>query len=654
MQKNMVCKGNIVRNGVKSGVPLYLGSGDFGGCFDTTGAMMIPYSDGGHTNTVFMHADYWHRGKYGLDYHLPAFQLAWNQTPDPMIQNTQVLDMWNGTLQTAWEIPSGTMQITGGFHPYQRDLFAAEFTYSKKSDAFPFLVLQAVREIQVDYGTQLEGTMAPISQDPDLYVFKLSAGSAELVLQVRLETIQGNACLQWKNDRLEIHLSSETGKFRIYLAASSPLRQDTAFKQLERFKQEDFFRSSEEGWHRRWGTSDLFFDEKTIDTLFVRSVYYALCSYSPESNCVAPPTGWTANGWAFHFPQDFSYILPVFLKLGHFDIAKAKLEFYHRQLDVMKEYTKRVYGASGVMWAWIFPIGDASHILPDGAPNWFHYEIHNAAYPARMAYETAKCLKDDNWSRTVAWEMVQASADFYTSVLQKEGNTWGICVTPSMGQDEWGGHNAKNYLCALYAAKFTLKTAVRMAEELGIEADPRWKEILSDGLAFERLENHKLGIYQTCEGDEDDYQIGKMKHPIPLMPITFLPFEEELNAYEKHAWELRYRLCEKSEQTLFSGWTLEDLMLSDVRMNDRESFLNDFQKLLPSDSIDPEWIAIYESSKIRSAAYYVTNHCLLAQAVLDGAAHDYFGKLEKDSLKLNNLSFRKLYLRSGSSCDFES
>ena len=650
MKSNMILKGNVYRSHPSAGTPLYLGSGDFGGCFDSTGLMGQPYSHREHANTVFMHADYWHRGNYGLDYHLPAFQLCFSEIPQGMKEVQQQLDVWDGMLTTCWQSAVGSCRVSNVFHPYQRDLFVTEIEFHEITNQFPEVAVKVVEKVQVDYGTNLQGTLTLLSQEEERQKIKLSAGNAELILQIRLEILEGSADLRWEKDHPQVHFLSQDGKIRLYIAASSPQRQTLAENQLTRFCREDFFASAKEGWHKRWGTSDFFFEAEKVDALFVRSVYYMLCSFSPESNCIAPPTGWTSNGWAYHFPQDFSYILPVLLKLGHFDIAKAKMEFYHRQLGVMEEYTKRIYGADGVMWAWEFPIGDGSHILPDESPNWYQFEIHNAAYPARMAYETAKCLHDDEWTRKIAWEMVEASARFYTSILHKEGPTWGIHLIPSMGQDEWGGENAKNYLCSLYAAKFTLKTAVKMAKELGIEPDKRWEEILKDGLAFDRLVNRRLGIYQTCEGPESEYQIGLMKHPIPLMPITFLPLEEELMPYEENAWNLRYQLCERSGQNYFSGWTLVDLMLADVRMKDPESFWQDFERMIPSDYIDPEYIAIHESSHLRGTTYYITSHGLFAQAVLDGAVHDYFGKPQTDSLNLNCLSFDKIYLRSGASC----
>ena len=150
-------------------------------------------------------------------------------------------------------------------------------------------------------------------------------------------------------------------------------------------------------------------------------------------------------------------------------------------------------------------------MLKDGVPNWYQFEIHNAAYPLRMAFETSKYLRDDRWTREVAWPVIFESARFYGSTLKKEvGGEWSLQVVPSMGQDEHGGQDAKNYLCALYSARYSLTVATRMARELNLETDElaRWRKILSDGLAFNRLYMKEEGYCATCEGTMGREMLG--------------------------------------------------------------------------------------------------------------------------------------------------
>lgn len=621
-------RGNITREfpGQYDVPALYLGSGDFGGCFDRTGFMNIPYQGRAHSNSVFMHADYYHRGKYGLHYHLPVMQLVLS-SPETMRSGRQTLDLWDGRLTTESTYDGGRISLRASFSPERRDVFGLEINY-EATGTLPRVRLCGLPEISVDYGTFLSGSLelSIVGSTPDVYSaeYTASAGNARAVVSLRVAAT-GGAGVTFLPDGVTLTLGGNPGRgqIRLYIGVSALGRAAEMNRQLDESLADGFFDFAAASWHRRWGDNIVTVDDDDMTRLFVRSVYYILCSFSPSANCIAPPTGWTSNAWAFHFPQDFSYIAPVLLKLGHADIMRAKLDYYRRQLDAMREYTRRIYHAEGTMWAWEFPIGDNSHILPDGAPNHFQFEIHNAAYVSRMAWETALCLGDDDWAKTTALPIIFETAKFYLSILNREDDgSYGILLVPSMGQDEFGGEDAKNYLCALYAAEYSLKTALAAAERYGADFDgaAKAREILASGIAFGRLYNPEFGAYQTYECPPEEFVFGRMKHPVPLMPFTFLPKPtDELNAAELTAYRRRYDLCERAHEHFFSGWTLFDYLLAEARMGDVDAFRKDFAEIRISDNADPELTAIYETCRGHACAYYITSHGLLAQAVIEVA-----------------------------------
>ena len=649
-------RGNITREfpGQYDVPALYLGSGDFGGCFDETGFMNIPYQGRAHSNSVFMHADYYHRGKYGLHYHLPVMQLKLS-SPETMRSGRQTLDLWDGRLTTESIYDGGRISLRASFSPERRDVFALMIDYEATGE-LPCIRLCGLPEISVDYGTFLSGSLelSIVGSTPDVYSanqtdseadthtaecsapptdsrasvysaeYTASAGNARAVVSLRVAAT-GSAGVSFEPDGVTLTLGGNPGRgqIRLYIGVSSLGRAAEMNRQLNESLADGFFDFAAASWHRRWGDNIVTVDNDDMTRLFVRSVYYILCSFSPSANCIAPPTGWTSNAWAFHFPQDFSYIAPVLLKLGHTDIMRAKVEYYRRQLDTMREYTRRIYHADGTMWAWEFPIGDDSHILPDDVPNHFQFEIHNAAYGSRMAWETALCLGDDDWAKTTALPIIFETAKFYLSILKCEDDgSYGITLVPSMGQDEFGGEDAKNYLCALYAAEYSLKTALAAAERYGAAFDgaAKAREILAAGIAFGRLYNPEFGAYQTYECPPDEFRFGRMKHPVPLMPLTFLPKPKgELNAAELTAYRPRYDLCERAHEHFFSGWTLFDYLLAEARMGDVDAFRKDFDEIRISDNADPELTAIYETCRGHACAYYITSHGLYAQAVIEVA-----------------------------------
>ncbi len=164
-------RGNITREfpGQYDVPALYLGSGDFGGCFDETGLMNIPYQGRAHSNSVFMHADYYHRGKYGLHYHLPVMQIKLS-SPEKPKSGWQTLDLWDGRLTTESVYDGGRISLCAGFSPERRDVFALMIDYEATGE-LPCIRLCGLPEISVDYGTFLSGSLELniVGSTPDVY-----------------------------------------------------------------------------------------------------------------------------------------------------------------------------------------------------------------------------------------------------------------------------------------------------------------------------------------------------------------------------------------------------------------------------------------------------------------------------------------------------
>jgi hypothetical protein len=333
--------------------------------------------------------------------------------------------------------------------------------------------------------------------------------------------------------------------------------------------------------------------------------------------------GWTGAGWRFHFPQDISYIHPALLRMGHYDLAKRIVEFYCERIDDMRTITHRIYGGRGTMWAWEFPIGTGTDLLKDASPNPYQYEIHNAAYPVRMAYETSLHLNDAAWTAEIALPVIRESAEFYASHLVKEANgRYSLEVTPSMSQDEFAKPNGRNYLCALYSARYTF----RVASAMGLK---EYDEFLRAGLAFDRLIDAEHGIY--CTGEimlEENF--GKEKHPVQLNPLVFLP-SPELDKYEQNAYEKRYDICSAAKSRIYHGWTLAMFWLASSHIGNAEALATELAMADDADYRDPERLEFYESSKVPSSIYYVTTHGVYLQAVQDAFVSDMFGDLRIES-----------------------
>jgi len=674
--KDAVSAGDILREGWPADparhVNLYMGSGRMGACFDAWGLMhngLAGSERSSISNTTLMHADHWHRGAHGMDYWLPVARLIWAEgEPEPPTEWRQGLSLWDAVLETSYALAGGAggaggrVSMKARFHPGRPDVLFVEIAHDGE---IPALLLLPEVDVRTHYDQRVTGAWetSDISADGGRWLGRVSAGTAGSSLALRVVSAEGAAALEATGRGVEIRARGPRGRHLVAVGVAGAARTKELRREMESLPGADELAAEAAGaWHERLGDGFVHIPAAEYQAMWARSVFYVLSSCAPEVRAPAAPMGWSGNGWPFHFPQDVSYIHPALLRLGHLDIARSWVEFYRDRLGEMIDFTRRVWGhegARGAMWAWEFPIGPGTEIYAGGeAPNVYQYEIHNAAYPVRMAREAARYLRDDAWARDVAWPVVLESARFYGSVLERGSDgTWGIHVKPSMGQDEAGGPDARNYLCALFSARYALQSALTMGRELGIEDGDFdvWGRMLDDGLAVGRLYDRGKGLCATCEGELGRSQIGRQKHPVQLNPLTFLPLGRPADHVER-AYEKRHELCVGVSEREYLGWTLAAQWLAASHMGDAAGLLHELAESVPARYVDPDWIQIYETSGAYGAPFYVTSHGLYLQALNDAVVSDYWGDVrigaavpdEWDGLRFGRLRTADGHMLSGS------
>jgi hypothetical protein len=615
---------------------LYLGSGRCGASFDPYGLMNCGYRGRFAeiaTHTHLMHADHWHRGAYGIDLWLPAYKLVWADAmpPAPTHGYSQCLDLWTGVLRTEMSWAQSKVVLEASTNPGRPDTLALRIRHE---GPMPALRLACVIDISTDYDQHIRSSFASSSLSACRWRGQVIAGSARSALDARIITGHGTLALIADPEGLRLDCRGDRGDHLLLIAVASPGRMPEVARTMDAMRTADQWQEDAAGaWARRWGTSFIHLGHREHQAMWARSLFWTLCSYGADVRSPAPPMGWSGNGWAFHFPQDLSYIHPALLRLGHFDIARAWVEFYRGYLDGMKAYTRRIYGKDGVFWAWEFPVGPGSEktLNHKTVPNPYQFEIHNTAYPARMAFETALFLRDPKWTRDVAWPIVYESARFLAALASREASgRWSIHVVPSMGQDEMGGENRRNYLCSLFSTQYTLGKAIQMAAAMHIDNDdlPKFRRILADGLSFDRLLDPGSGLHATCEGIPIEKQVGFQKHPVQINPLVFLPLGRPVDDAVRRAYSRRASLCAGGADNFYYGWTLAAHWLAAAHQNDAAGLWNNLNQAVDAAYVDPEWIQIYETSRSYRFPFYVTSHGLFVQAVQDAVVSDYWGTPE--------------------------
>lgn len=607
---------------------LPLGSGRFGGCFDAwslqnVGRFADPSEDS--APTVLLHKEHWVRNEYGRDNFDDVARVAWLTAPPKPAAYRQHLDLFNGQLHTNCQGPGWMYSAQASFHTGWPDVLAIRIL---KRGPLPGLTL-VLPEGNAGEIRASESTCA-------LGVFNRNCRTSVLLRvlalkskPVRLRVATRGVALQFDGEVLLLIGAASSGRLMELERALATVHSA-----------QEFFSGAADAWRKRIGASWIRLSHPGLQSLWARSLYYTLIGHGEKREVPAAACGLTGVKWRTHFPQDHSYVAPALLRLGHARTVGAWVEFYRRHLEWQKEITARTFRkasnrapAEGVMWSWLFPIGDGAEFIRNGAPNHFYYEIHNAAYPAKMAWDTARFLREDDWLAETAWPVIEASARFYSSVLERGGDgLWGIHVLPSMGQDEMGGPDATDYLCALYAARYTLTIAVAAAERLGRKGPDleRWLGILGEGLAFERLRHPGTGLLLTNRNVLDGSNLGRQKHPVQLQPLVFTPLPGKPDADGVKAFLKRDQLCLRgTERPRWStGWTLATYWAAATRLGLSAELENMLSDATLQNSCDREGLSFRETIGSPGNMYYLANHGLFMQALQDGFADDTFGSAQ--------------------------
>ncbi|XOV94070.1 MAG: arylsulfatase [Bacteroidota bacterium] len=587
-------------------VKLYQGNGLFGSSYGPLGLHVNPSNKEEYKRfgkTEFLHIKYYTRAKHGADYLIPFGQVFWEKEPEEITSYSQHQSFLEGNIRTQFGNENGNVSVLTWFDPVEKNIAGISINVEGESSD---VIFKSTEVLNVHYNQELHQT-TEISENSGEWKIEVSCNEAKLVYYIKTNTEVTN---QNSNLRFKLH----SGENNILLSLDKPT-SSTLEKSLTQ---------TTDWWQKKWQEMGIIIvPDPNAQKVWVRSMAMFLYSFNDEKLSLPPPMGFTSNHWPFGFPQDVSFVHPILLATGNIGIAKSMVENFTDRLSGMKEYTKRLLNVDGIMAPWVFPYGEFSGFHTPTPPNRHYYQIHNSGYMARMAYETALLANDDNWRAKYAEPLIRETAQFYKSICQKRDDSlWHLSIKPSQGQDEKGGVNQENYLCALFSAKYCFQKAI----EYGLDKDGTYSKILKDGLAFPTLES-KRGYYFSSGGSGED-GFGEQKHPVQLNDMAFLPVSNEVSNASEIAYDLRYSITKDAKKPYFYGWSLGEFLLAGSRIGDTEGWKKDWENMEKANYVDPDWIQIYETSGKRRKTFYNITNGLVAQSLLNNLVSDWFGKLE--------------------------
>ncbi len=644
--KEIICRGNIVTTTYQEDAEAgcYLGNGRFGAVFSGLGLMLSPEQQKNRKTgqSQFSHLNHWGRFRFvssiekketTADYLLPLLKLHWEEEPKTVSSYRQEQNMYDGVLETAYTLDNGVkVRVQNWFDQINKNLVGirlelSEGTLSVKATALTdFLAYSFVFRKPVRQSISAERV-------GDNYL--LTIACEETLNRCRSQIyFYSTAPVELCEDGLRFLVSK--GKNEIFVSYGEPVRQKDRVSSLQRTKKH---------WHETWRKSGwMDFPEENAQKMWVRSMAYLLSSYDDfEAGIIQPTNGLTGNVFPFHFVQDLGYISPALMMTGHNGIVMCWMEKFAGEIEAMKKYAKHLWPQSeGIYPPWELPFGSIEGYHEPNVPVAYCYEPHNPGYLCRMAKEAADFAGDPAWAKRYAYPLIREVCRFYRSACKKgTDGLWHMEWYPSIGQDEAGGRNKKNYLCSLYSAQYSFQTAV----ELGLDEDGSLVAILKDGLAFESLMSDR-GTYHTAH-DADDF--GKQKHPVQLDGLAYFPIKKQPLLPERKAYELRQEITERAKEPFFAGWTLGEFLLAGSNIKDVKGWREDWAKMRPSNYTDSRWIQIYETSGNAGASFYVTTHGMILQSLIRNYVNDYWGGLDIASCPVfeGDVSFGNIGTRLG-------
>ncbi len=253
-------------------------------------------------------------------------------------------------------------------------------------------------------------------------------------------------------------------------------------------------------WDELW-KSDIVIEGDPQSQQDVHSMLYHLYSFTREGTALSPsPMGLSGLGYNGHVFWDTElWMFPALLVL-HPELAKSMIEYRYQRLEAAKRnaFSK---GYKGAMYPW-----ESAESGVEETPVWAlsgPFEHHITGCVAIAAWNYYCVTQDKNWLREKGWPILSATADFWASRVERNGNGK-YDIKNVVAADEWA-ENVDNNAFTNAAAKANLQFATEAAKILGITANADWMNVannipvlkMPDGVTKEHATYKGEGIKQA-------------------------------------------------------------------------------------------------------------------------------------------------------------
>jgi protein-glucosylgalactosylhydroxylysine glucosidase len=301
--------------------------------------------------------------------------------------------------------------------------------------------------------------------------------------------------------------AGETYRFSIAGSSITSAHHDDPLNEAERMTifaklegRERLLQFHQKAWTELW-KSDIEIDGDPESQKDVRSMLYHLYSFSREGTAMSPsPMGLSGLGYNGHVFWDTELWMYPALLVMQPKMAKSMMEYRYQRLEAAKRnaFSK---GYRGAMFPW-----ESAATGVEETPVWAlsgPFEHHITACVAIAAWNYYCVTQDTAWLRDRGWPILQATADFWASRVERNGPER-YDIKNVVAADEWA-ENVDNNAFTNAAARANLEYATKAAAILKTKADPDWMNVAKnipilkfpDGITREHATYTGEGIKQA-------------------------------------------------------------------------------------------------------------------------------------------------------------
>jgi len=267
----------------------------------------------------------------------------------------------------------------------------------------------------------------------------------------------------------------------------------TIFAKLE--ERERLIEFHEKAWADLW-KSDILIEGDPQSQQDIHSMLYHLYSFARAGNSFAPsPMGLSGLGYNGHVFWDMDlWMFPVYLVL-HPEIARSLIDYRFERLEAAKRNAFS-HGYKGAMYPW-----ESAGTGVEETPVWAlsgPFEHHITACVALAAWNYYCVTQDKNWLKEKGWPILSATADFWTSRVERNGEGK-YDIKNVVAADEWA-ENIDNDAFTNAAAKANLQNATKVAQLLGLTANADW-ELVAQNIPILKFPDGTTKEHATYKGE---------------------------------------------------------------------------------------------------------------------------------------------------------